>query len=126
MPMYIFENPNTGECIEIFFHMNDDKVYIDEQGLEWNRVFTSSQISSNSMDPWDNNSFVNQTKNMKGTVGDLLDASNEMSEKRAESNGGVDPVKEKYFKKYSESRRGAKHPDEIKKGYESDNVKIEY
>ena len=126
MPMYIFENPNTGECIEIFFHMNDDKVYIDEQGLEWNRVFTSSQISSNSMDPWDNNSFVNQTKNMKGTVGDLLDASNEMSEKRAESNGGVDPVKEKYFKKYSESRRGAKHPDEIKKGYEIDNVKIEY
>ena len=63
---------------------------------------------------------------MKGTVGDLLDASKEMSQKRAESNGGVDPVKEKYFKKYSESRRGAKHPDEIKKGYESDNVKIEY
>jgi len=126
MPMYVFENPETGEQLEIFFHMSDEKKYIDEQSLEWKRVFVSSQINCHSIDPWDNNAFVNETKNMKGSVGDLLDASKDLSEKRAKSNGGTDPLKEKYFKKYSESRNGSKHPDEIKKGYESNNVKIEY
>ena len=126
MPMYVFENPDTGEQKEVFFHMNDEKKYHDEHGKKWNRVFISSQINSHNIDPWDNNSFVNETKGMKGTVGDLLDASKEMSEKRSQSNGGVDPLKEKYFKKYSEERMGAKHPEETKKGYESKNVKIEY
>jgi hypothetical protein len=124
--MYIFENPETGQHKELFFHMNDEKKHIDESGLEWSRVFTTSQINSHGIDPWDNNAFVNETKSMKGNVGDLLDASKELSEKRADSNGGVDPVKEKYFKKYSKERHGAKHHEEIKKGYESNNIKIEY
>jgi hypothetical protein len=126
MPMYIFENPDTGEQKEVFFHMNDEKKYFDDEKKEWKRVFMTSQINSHNIDPWDNNSFVNETQNMKGNMGDLLDASKEMSEKRSASNGGVDPIKEKYFKKYSESRRGSKHPEEIKKGYESKNIKIEY
>ena len=63
----------------------------------------------------------------KGTMGDMMDYSKELSMKRAAKNGGVDPVKEKYYKKYSDARNGTKHPQEIKdKGYESKNVKIEY
>ena len=33
MPYYLFSNPDTEEIREIFFHMNDEKVYIDENNL---------------------------------------------------------------------------------------------
>ena len=56
-----------------------------------------------------------------------MDYSKELSAKRAEKSGGVDPVKEKFYKKYANQRNGTKHPQQIKdKGYESKNVKIDY
>jgi hypothetical protein len=89
-------------------------------------VYTSSQLSSDSsVDPWNASQFVDKTKKQKGTMGDLLDQSAELSRKRAEEHDGVDPMKSKYFDKYSKDRGGAKHPDE-KKTYESKNVKIEF
>lgn len=127
MPMYVFKNPKTGEEAEVFFHMDDEKKYIDQNGLEWERVFLSSQLNTeSSIDPWDNNSFVNKTANMKGTVGDLLDKSSELSSMRAEQNGGVDPLKKNYFKKYSKDRKGAKHPMDKGKKYESKNLRIDF
>ena len=126
MPMYIFENPKTGEEIELFFGMNDKKEYFDEDGLEWKRVYTSSQLNTQgSIDPWCNNSFVNATANMKGSVGDLLDKSAELSSIRADQNGGVDPVKKKYYKEYSDKRGGAKHPKDQKKSFENKHIKID-
>ncbi len=126
MPMYIFENPKTGEEIELFFGMNDEKEYFDEDGLEWKRVYTSSQLNTQgSIDPWSNNSFVNATANMKGSVGDLLDKSAELSSIRAEQNGGVDPVKKKYYKEYSDKRGGVKHPNDQKKSFENKHIKVD-
>lgn len=126
--MYIFQNPETEEEIEVFFHMDDEKKYIDDQGVEWKRVFISSQLrTESSIDPWDNASFVNSTSNMKGSVGDLLDKSSELSSIRAEQNGGVDPLKKKYFNNYSKERNGVKHHlDKTKSSYESKNVKIDF
>ena len=129
MPNYIFKHPEREEYEEVFFHMNDEpKKYIDENGLEWNREWSSPQLNTvGKIDPWNNEDFVNKTASKKGTYGDLIDASAELSQKRAEENGGLDPVKEKYYKDYSNKRGGAKHQQEIKeKGYESKNVKVEY
>lgn len=127
MPIYIFSNPETKELKEIFFHMDDEKKYIDDQGLEWDRELSSPQLNTQgSIDPWSNNDFVNKTANMKGTVGDLLDKSSELSNQRAQENGGVDPLKKKYYENYSKERKGAKHLDQIKKTYENKNVKIEF
>ena len=129
MPMYIFENPKTQETIEVFFHMNDDKKFLDDDGFEWKRVFTTSELNTEgSIDPWDNASFVNSTADRKGTVGDLLDKSAELSQRRAESNGGVDPVKKKYLDNYSKQRNGAKHPSELKKhkSFENKHIKIDF
>ena len=127
MPLYIFQHPKTSETKELFFGMNDDKKYIDESGVEWKRIYSLPQLSTeSSFDPWNNNDFVNKSANMKGSVGDLLDKSAELSAKRAESNGGIDPLKQNYFKKYSEERKGAKHHLDKKKAYESKNVKIEF
>ncbi len=127
MPIYIFSNPETKELKEVFFHMDDEKKYIDEQGLEWDRELSSPQLNTQgSIDPWNNNDFVNKTADMKGTVGDLLDKSSELSNQRAKENGGVDPLRKKYYENYSKDRNGAKHLDQVKKTYENKNVKIEF
>ena len=125
MPLYPFVHPDTGETKDVFFHMNDDKVYVDTDGVEWKREFHAPQLNTEaSIDPWNNADFVNKT-NKGGTVGDLLDRSAELSAKRAEQNGGVDPVKEKYYNDYSKKRNGQKHPDKMPKTFENKNIKIE-
>lgn len=127
MPIYLFQNPKTEEVAELFFSMNDEKKFVDESGLEWKRLYSSPQLNTEAtIDPWNNADFVNKTSSTKGTMGDLLDRSAELSEKRASENGGVDPLKKKYFENYSKERNGAKHQDEIKQTYNSKNVKIDF
>lgn len=129
MPNYVFKHPDKEEYEELFFHMNDEpKEYIDKMGVEWKRVFHCPQISAaGSFDPWDSDGFVNKTRDMQGTVGDLLDKSAELSHERAEQNGGVDPVKQKAYDKYAKARGGRRHRQEtVEKGYESKNIKIEF
>ena len=127
MPIYVYKHPKKEEYIEILQGMNDEHVY-EQDGLAWERVFLAPNASIDSdIDPFNGRQFVDNTAAKKGTVGDMLDYSKELSQKRAEKNGGVDPVKQKYYKNYSKTRGGAKHPKEIReKGYESKNVKIDY
>ena len=55
---------------------------------------------STEVDPFNPNSFIEKTGNMKGTVGDMMSLSEELSEKRAaQSKDGKDPVKEKTLQK---------------------------
>ena len=127
MPLYIYQHPETEETIEVLQGMNDEHKYIDNSGVEWKRVFLTSQISSQKIcDPWNNAEFVNQTKNMKGTIGDMMDKSQEMSEMRAQQNGGVDPIKEKMHSDYSKLRGGMKdpHKPQEKKVFENKHAKI--
>ena len=127
MPIYVYKNPKTNESIEVIQSMTEDHVYIDEDGLEWKRVFIPSQLNTEaSRDRWSNSDFVEKTRDTKGSDGGMLDRSSELSEKRANQNGGVDPVRQKYFKDYSKKRNGAKHPkDNKKKVYENKHVKID-
>lgn len=126
MPLYTYENPKTGETIDVLQGMNEKHTYIDENGLEWKRVFqipnaaVDSQIDANN--PL---AFVDATKNKKGTYGDLLNKSAELSEKRAKEHGGKDPVKEKFLSDYSKKTGGKKHLSQMK-NYESSKVKVEY
>ena len=111
MPLYIFRHPVTDEEKDIFFHMDDEKTYIDGDGIKWNRVFTTSQISLDTqLDPYSKQDFLNKTSTA-GTVGDLWDRSKELHQKRVDKDG-VDPLRSKYFKKYSKDRNGAKHPED--------------
>ena len=45
MPIYEFESPLTKETIEIIQGMHDEHKYIDENGLEWQRLFSSPEAS---------------------------------------------------------------------------------
>lgn len=115
MPIYIYQNPNTKEYTEVFQTMMEDHVYFDSEGLEWKRVFTTPNMSIDSqIDPHSSKEFIEKTAGKKGTMGDMMDYSKELSHARAESNGGIDPVKEKYYKDYATKRNGAKHVDQIK------------
>ena len=127
MPIYVYKHPKKEEYIEVLQGMNDEHVY-EQDGLAWERVFLAPNASIDSdVDPFSGRQFVDTTAAKKGTMGDMMDYSKELSLKRASKNGGVDPVKQKYYKKYSDERNGTKHPQQIKdKGYESKNVKIEY
>ena len=84
----------------------------------------NAAISSDG-DPFSANSFIEKTGNMKGTVGDMLDYSRELSEKRIEKTGS-DPVKEQFYKDYAAKRKGKKHPDQLKKKFENSRIKIDY
>jgi len=127
MPIYVYKHPEHEEYREVFQGMNDEHVY-SEDGVEWDRVFLSPNASiDNSIDPFSNQQYIDATSNKKGTIGDMMDLSSELSAKRAEIAGGKDPVKEKFYDNYAKERGGAEHPNRIKeKGYESKNVKIDY
>lgn len=128
MPLYTYENPKTGETIDVLQGMSEEHSYTDENGLEWKRVFQAPNAAIDSqIDANNPAAFINATKNKKGTYGDLLDKSNELSEKRAKEHGGKDPVKEKFLSDYSKKTKGKKHPSlTMKKSYESNRVKVDY
>lgn len=128
--VYQFKNKNTGEIIDVVMAMKDYKHYKGENGDEdfWERVYELPQLNTSGgakIDPFDNKSFVNKTGNMKGTYGDLMDYSAELSEKRAAQAGGEDPLKRKHFDDYKK-RTGKKHLRDKPKKIETKNATIDF
>ena len=116
MPVYSYEHPRTGETIDIVQSMDEQHVYVDELGVQWSRIFSPCQLNTTGrIDPWDKNSFMNTTGDSKGSLGDIMDRSKEMSDARAEQCGGEDPVKKKFYRNYAKRRNGAKHPNDPNK-----------
>jgi hypothetical protein len=108
MPIYLFQNPKTKEVREVFQSMNDKHAY-SEKGVQWERIFTIPQASIDTqIDAFSESSFKNKTSNKRETLGDLMDRSKELSEKRKDV-AGVDPVQQKFFEDYSKTRKGKKH-----------------
>ena len=109
MPLYTFQHPDTEEVIEVVQNMTEKHFYIDENGVEWKRVWhlPNASIDTN-IDPNSSKDFVEKTRNMKGTVGDLWDAAKEAGEKRKQKDGR-DKVQEKWFNSYSKGRKGIRH-----------------
>ncbi len=109
MPLYTYQHPESEEYKDVYQSMNEVHVYVDEEGVEWKRVFLSPNASiDGNIDPFDNKQFVEKTGKKKGTYGELVDQSREMSEKR-KNKLGYDPVQKKYFKEYSKKRNGVRH-----------------
>ena len=112
MPIYLFENPETGQIIEDVQSMKDEHIYVDTNGVVWNRVYTIPQSNIDTkIDPFSQNAFLEKTGKTKGKIQDLQDRSAELSEKRAQIVGGVDPLKQKYFDSYAKKRKGKEHPE---------------
>ena len=111
MPEYLYENPETGEVIRVVQSISEEHTY-SEEGVEFDRVFTVPNMSIDAAaDPFSAEQFRQKTKNMKGTMGDMWDYSKELSEKRKESLGGKDPIRQKAEKEYSKKRKGMKYKE---------------
>ena len=121
MPIYTYENIETGELVDVIQGMNDTHEYNGENDSEiglWRRVYYSPNMSMDTeVDPFDVNSFKKSTINKNDSFNDLFARSKEASERRASKLGGYDPVKEKYYKDYSAARNGSLHPDIQKKNF---------
>jgi len=127
MPEYLYERISTGEVVEVFQSMKQDHVFNGEDGTEigeWRRVYTVPQMSIDvKLDPNNKNDFIRKTAKYS-TLGELQDASRDLSDKR-ESKEGKDPVKEEYFNQYSQERAGKKHPASLPKKIENSRVTVE-
>tara|TARA_B100000676_G_scaffold306344_1_gene362390 strand:- start:2143 stop:2484 length:342 start_codon:yes stop_codon:yes gene_type:complete len=110
MPLYTYKNPETGEERDIVQSMSEEHIYVDSNGLKWDRVFQIPNASIDIKIDGTKESFMNYTANKKGTLGDLWDASKEASEKRVKQYGH-DPVKKDHYKKF-EKEKGIKHSND--------------
>ncbi len=109
MPLYVYEHPKSKHRIEVLQSMKEEHVYVDSEGVKWDRVFLNPNASIDTkIDPFNQREFTEKTGKKSGTIGDLWDESKKASDARKKILGH-DPVQEKYFKNYSEKRKGLKH-----------------
>ena len=112
MPQYLFEHIDSGDVREVFFKMNDVKIYNgidDKEPGKWKRVWTIPLAAISSIvNPYDPKSFTAATTNKKQTFGEMWQRSAEASAIRAEKEGR-DPVKDKLYTDYKKAT-GLKHP----------------
>jgi hypothetical protein len=111
MPEYLYQHPKNGKVISVIQSIHDKHEYTDNTGIKWNRVFTAPELNTEGTLKADCTAqqFSEYTGKRKGNIGDLLDRSAELSEKRKKIMG-KDSVKEKYFKDWSKKRKGKRHP----------------
>jgi hypothetical protein len=99
MPLYEFES-SSGEYTTIAFAMKGAPPIgstVIYEGKEWKRIPSLPQTNQNTkIDPYSEKDFIKYTGSRKGTYGEMMDLSKELSEKRA-GRSGEDFVKEKYM-----------------------------
>ena len=124
MPLYNYIDDDDGEIYEVEQGMNDvHELFIS--GKKLRRLFSIPNAAVKTrLDPFSSKDFVEKTGGMKGSVGDMLDMSAEMSAARAEKHDGVDPVQRKHFDDY-EKRVGKKHLQDRKKVIDTPHVRAE-
>lgn len=118
MPTYVYRTiPTDGSRprkFEVTQSMKDAPLTHDDKGVPVKRVISGGFgfAMNGKTDPNSATQFRERTSK-GGTVGDLWDRSKELSEMRAQANGGEDPVKQKYYRDFRRSRKGTPHPTEL-------------
>ena len=119
MPIYLYLDERDNSIHEVIQTMKEEHRYFID-GYELKRVFINPQAnigSTSKLDPMDSKSYVNLTREKRGTVGNLQDLSKELSIKREEKLG-IDPQKQAHFNRYAKIRNGRRHPLERKEKLE--------
>jgi len=97
MPIYTYKHPDKEEYMDVMQKMNDRHVYIDDDGVEWRRIWSVPSLSVGlNLDADSSQQFVDKTEGW--TTGDMWDYSGELSEKR-KSKRGYDHIGEAQEKK---------------------------
>jgi len=114
MPLYTFCLRSNAAVEKDFFFSMKEVPKIGEMvsigGKKWIRIISKNVngLVKGSDNPCSVNQFMQKSYDRKGSVGNLIDESKELSEKRKKK-FGRDPIQEKYFKDYSKKRGGRKH-----------------
>tara|TARA_B100000959_G_C14954751_1_gene613203 strand:+ start:1043 stop:1399 length:357 start_codon:yes stop_codon:yes gene_type:complete len=86
VPVYLFRHPETSLVIEQLQKMTEPHVYVDDDGVEWERVWTSPNASLDSIVDSDSaKQFAAKTKGW--STGDMWDYSSELSQSRKDKRG---------------------------------------
>lgn len=126
MPVIEFQHEESGETISVLVSINAPAAERQTQtvdGKVYKRVWSAPQIAKDirSVDGTQSD-FDRMVSGKKGlTVGDAWDKAKELSEQRAQRNGGVDEVQEQFYKDY-QKKTGGEHID-IKKRKAMDKAK---
>lgn len=105
--------------------MKDKHEYVDESGYKWRRLYTVPYASIDvNLDPNSKKDFVRRTEKYK-TIGETIDVSREMSEKRL-SKDGYDSTKQAFFDQYARERKGKRHVAEKARKIETDRVVVDF
>jgi hypothetical protein len=109
--------------------MNDIHEY-EKNGIKYKRIWTKPQMNVDSI-PLDCHSpkdFARVT-NKGGSIGDLFDRSQELSEQRVQKEG-KDVFKEGFFEKYKKKHHGREHPEQrrarAKKQADESGIKVSF
>ena len=115
MPIYEYINAETGETTEVIQGMKDKHIFIDDQGVEWERVWYApcASIDSTNINPESKKDFMRATEKQGMNVGEMMDLAKELHFKREKTHGGKDPVKEKVVSDY-EKKTNKPHPQKNK------------
>jgi hypothetical protein len=127
MPVYDYADPATGKIISVLVTLTEPDSARHTQvqdGVTYNRIYSAPlaamDTQKGSMTQQDFNR-VTQNKNLK--VGDFWEISKEMSQDRADKNGGYDPVKEKFCEKH-QKEYGKPHKDVIDRNVRQKTAKV--
>lgn len=125
MPVYLFQHPKTKKIVEVIQKMMDSHEYKDDKGVLYKRIFVNPHTSVDTrVDPFSKKDFLRRT-NKHMTLGDMMDESAQLSEKR-EKKAGIDPIKQKMYESYKKNTK-KDHPDLLgKRKVETKDYVLEY
>lgn len=126
MPVYSFAS-EEGKEISVLVRLDEPNEARQVQivdGVTYKRVYSAPRAAvdtqKGSLSQEDFNR-VTQNKNLK--VGDFWEISKEMSQDRADKNGGYDPVKEKFYERHLKEY-GKPHKDVIDRNVREKTAKV--
>ncbi len=127
MPVYDFADPATGKVISVLVRLdetNEARQTQVQDGVTYKRVYSAPAAAHDTIKGSATQQDFHRCadgKNLK--VGDLWDMSREMSQDRADRNGGYDPVREKLYEKH-QKEFGKPHQDVIERNVKEKTAKV--
>lgn len=121
MPIHQYEHPETGKTIDVYVPANASTTEHSLQIVEgqvYKRVYSAPLVAQNLGTRHGDATaadFQRCTGGKRGfKLGDAWEVSAEMSAKRADRNGGLDPVAEDRYARH-EKETGEKHEDVVRR-----------
>lgn len=142
MPCFDFIHEKSGHVISVLVTLSEpiksfhEQIVTNEETGEirvYKRVYAAPLAAKDTKrKQGSKDDYKRVTGDKKLTVGEMWEISKEMSQERADKNGGTDPVNEQFYKDY-EKKMGGKHIDvkkreameKAKKVFEANGIRVD-